>query len=80
MRAWLPLEEGGELVLADVRGRKRRRLRTVPAEPRDCALYCSPERLDQVGGVYGRQPVAYGFGTGGAERLRALLLPFHDEF
>ncbi len=70
--------QGGEFLFCDVpEGRKARR-RKVAAGLGDAVLFCTRDRLVQIGGVYGLQPVKHGMAPLIEGSRTVLGMPFHD--
>lgn len=69
--------EGGNLVLADVRPGKRPHRREIATDVGDGVVFCVQDRLRAVAGIWGLQPVLHGVTPVAAERF-ALGMPFHD--
>lgn len=69
---------GGELRLVDSGPGKKVRETRLATALGDGVLFCTRDRLVEIGGVYGRQPVFHGLTVvAGAERF-ALGVPFHE--
>lgn len=69
---------GGEFLFCDVPGGKKARRREVAAGLGDVLLFCTRDRLVNVGGVYGLQPVKHGVATITAGTRFVLGVPFHE--
>jgi hypothetical protein len=70
--------QGGEFLFCDVpEGRKSRR-REVAAGLGDAVLFCTRDRLVQIGGAYGLQPVKHGMASLTASSRTVLGVPFHE--
>ncbi|MGH7170235.1 MAG: 2OG-Fe(II) oxygenase [Gemmataceae bacterium] len=69
---------GGEFLLCDVPERPKSRRRLVAAGLGDAVLFCTRDRLEVVGGVYGLQPVKHGVATIAAGERFVLGVPFHE--
>lgn len=69
---------GGEFVLYDDRPGKKVRRRSVATQPGDGVLFCCAERLVEVGGAVGLQPVRHGVAAGRDAVRYALGVPFHE--
>jgi hypothetical protein len=69
---------GGEFLLADVPERRKSRRRAVAAGQGDAVLFCTRDRLERVGGVYGLQPVKHGAARVTAGIRFVLGVPFHE--
>ena len=69
---------GGEFLLCDVPERPKSRRQVVAAGLGDAVLFCTRDRLEPVGGVYGLQPVKHGVATIAAGERFVLGVPFHE--
>lgn len=69
---------GGEFLLYDVPERPKSRRRVVAAGLGDAVLFCTRDRLERVGGVYGLQPVKHGVATIASGERFVLGVPFHE--
>jgi hypothetical protein len=69
---------GGEFLFCDVPEGKKSRRRTISAGLGDAGLFCTRDRLIEVGGVYGLQPVKHGVATIVAGERFVLGVPFHE--
>lgn len=69
---------GGEFLLCDVPERPKSRRQVVAAGLGDAVLFCTRDRLEPVGGVYGLQPVKHGVATIAAGVRFVLGVPFHE--
>lgn len=72
--------EGGEFVLANPRGGRKRKWKESVLRPAagDGVVFATRERPVLVGGVHGAQPVFHGVKELRGERRFVLGLPFHD--
>lgn len=70
--------QGGEFLLCDVPEGKKARRRAIPAGLGDVLLFCTRDRLVQVGGVYGLQPVKHGAAPIISGTRFVLGVPFHE--
>ena len=69
---------GGEFLLCDVPPGKKLRRREIAAGLGDGILFCTRDRLVQVGGAYGLQPVKHGVVPITAGVRYVLGVPFHE--
>ena len=69
---------GGELLLLDERPGKKRRERRLATDVGDGVLFCTRERLVEIGGALGLQPVLHGVSEVRAPERYALGVPFHN--
>ena len=70
--------QGGEFLLCDVPEGKKSLRREIAAGLGDIVLFCTRDRLVQVGGVYGLQPVKHGMAQITSGERFALGIPFHE--
>jgi hypothetical protein len=69
---------GGEFLFCDVPEGKKARRREIPAGLGDTLLFCTRDRLVQVGGAYGLQPVKHGVNPITSGSRLVLGVPFHE--
>lgn len=70
--------QGGEFLFCDVPEGKKARRREVAAGLGDAVLFCTRDRLVQIGGTYGLQPVKHGMAPLTAGSRTVLGVPFHE--
>jgi hypothetical protein len=70
--------EGGDFLLCDVPESARSQRRALPAGLGDAVLFCTRDRLQQVGGTYGLQPVMHGVTPITSGTRLVLGVPFHE--
>jgi uncharacterized protein len=70
--------QGGEFLFCDVPERKKSRRRAIVAGLGDALLFCTRDRLVNVGGTHGLQPVKHGVAPITAGERLVLGVPFHD--
>ena len=69
---------GGEFLFCDVPESKKSSRRTIAAGQGDALLFCTRDRLERVGGVFGLQAVKHGVNEI-TEGTRVVLgVPFHE--
>lgn len=69
---------GGEFMLCDVPERKKSRRGLIAAGLGDAVLFCTRDRLVQIGGAYGLQPVKHGVAPITEGTRLVLGVPFHE--
>lgn len=70
--------QGGDFLFCDAPPGKKLRRREIPAGLGDAILFCTRDRLVQVGGAYGLQPVKHGVAPITAGTRFVLGAPFHE--
>jgi hypothetical protein len=70
--------QGGEFLFCDVPEGPKACRREVAAGLGDAVLFGMRERLVQIGGAYGLQPVKHGMAPLTAGRRTVLGVPFHE--
>jgi hypothetical protein len=70
--------EGGEFLLCDVPEGQKTQRRALPAGLGDAVLFCTRDRLVQVGATYGLQPVMHGVAPIASGTRVVLGVPFHE--
>jgi hypothetical protein len=70
--------EGGAFLFCDVPEGPKARRREVAAGLGDAVLFCTRDRLVQIGGAYGLQPVKHGMAPLTAGSRTVLGVPFHE--
>lgn len=70
--------QGGEFLLCDVPVGKKSLRREIAAGLGDVVLFCTRDRLIQVGSIYGLQPVKHGMAQITSGERFALGVPFHE--
>jgi uncharacterized protein len=70
--------QGGEFLFCDVPEGPKARRREVAAGLGDAVLFCTRDRLVQIGGAYGLQPVKHGMARLTAGSRTVLGVPFHE--
>lgn len=68
---------GGAFRLVDVRSGRRAHEHTIATDAGDGVVFCTTDRLVEIGGAIAAQPVQHGVAECTAERF-ALGVPFHD--
>jgi hypothetical protein len=69
---------GGDFLFCDDPERKKSARRLIMAGLGDAVLFCTRDRLVQVAGVYGLQPVKHGVDRITAGTRYVLGVPFHE--
>jgi hypothetical protein len=70
--------QGGEFFLCDVPEGPKARRREIAAGLGDAILFTTRDRLVQIGGAYGLQPVKHGMAPIASGSRMALGVPFHE--